>query len=100
MNLEAGTMMQGADHTGKVPEYVGALTGRRVTVNGGRIQVNVPANSGEIWIPEELMSESLTPLKTEEIVAPVKIEPPVNEETPTQEEPPVSEEIPTQELFK
>ena len=100
MNLEAGTMMQGADHTGKAPEYVGALTGRRVTVNGGRIQVNVPANSGEIWIPEELMSESLTPLKTEEIVAPVKIEPPVNEETPTQEEPPVSEEIPTQELFK
>ena len=97
MNLEAGTMMQGADHTGKAPEYVGALTGRRVTVNGGRIQVNVPANSGEIWIPEELMSESLTPLKTEEIVAPVKIEPPVNEETPTQEEPPVSEEIPTQE---
>lgn len=93
MNLEAGTMMQGADHTGKVPEYVGALTGRRVTVNGGRIQVNVPANSGEIWIPEELMSESLTPLKTEEIVAPVKIEPPVNEETPTQEEPPVSEEV-------
>lgn len=93
MNLEAGTMMQGADHTGKAPEYVGALTGRRVTVNGGRIQVNVPANSGEIWIPEELMSESLTPLKTEEIVAPMKIEPPVNEETPTQEEPPVSEEV-------
>lgn len=93
MNLEAGTMMQGADHTGKAPEYVGALTGRRVTVNGGRIQVNVPANSGEIWIPEELMSESLTPLKTEEIVAPVKIEPPVNEAIPTQEEPPVSEEV-------
>ena len=96
MNLEAGTMMQGADHTGKAPEYVGALTGRRVTVNGGRIQVNVPANSGEIWIPEELMSESLTPLKTEEIVAPMKIEPPVNEAIPTQEEPSVNEETPTQ----
>ena len=97
MNLEAGTMMQGADHTGKAPEYVGALTGRRVTVNGGRIQVNVPANSGEIWIPEELMSESLTPLKTEEIVAPMKIEPPVNEAIPTQEEPSVNEETPAQE---
>ena len=97
MNLEAGTMMQGADHTGKAPEYVGALTGRRVTVNGGRIQVNVPANSGEIWIPEELMSASLTPLKTEEIVAPVKIEPPVNEAIPTQEEPSVNEETPAQE---
>ena len=92
MNLEAGTMMQGADHTGKAPEYVGALTGRRVTVNGGRIQVNVPANSGEIWIPEELMSESLTPLKTEEIVAPVKIEPPAQEETLVSEEPPAQEE--------
>ena len=97
MNLEAGTMTQGADHTGKAPEYVGALTGRRVTVNGGRIQVNVPANSGEIWIPEELMSESLTPLKTEEIVAPMKIEPPVNEAIPTQEEPSVNEETPAQE---
>ena len=97
MNIEAGTMTQGADHTGKAPEYVGALTGRRVTVNGGRIQVNVPANSGEIWIPEELMSESLTPLKTEEIVAPMKIEPPVNEAIPTQEEPSVNEETPAQE---
>ena len=97
MNIEAGTMTQGADHTGKAPEYVGALTGRRVTVNGGRIQGNVPANSGEIWIPEELMSESLTPLKTEEIVAPMKIEPPVNEAIPTQEEPSVNEETPAQE---
>ena len=97
MNIEAGTMTQGADHTGKAPEYVGALTGRRVTVNNGRIQVNVPANSGEIWIPEELMNESPTPLKTEEIVAPVKIEPPVNEAIPTQEEPSVNEETPAQE---
>ena len=32
-------------------EYVGALTGRRVPVNGGRIQVSVYGNSGEIWIP-------------------------------------------------
>ncbi|MBQ6788088.1 MAG: alpha-amylase [Lachnospiraceae bacterium] len=57
MNLEAGYS----------PEYVGALTGERVSVNGGRIQVRVPANFGEIWIPEELCSESFAPIKTVEI---------------------------------
>lgn len=83
MNVEAGN--------GNTPEYVGALTGRIVTVNNGRIQVNVPANSGEIWIPKELMSESLAPIKTEEIVAPVKIETPVKEAAPVKTETPVKE---------
>ncbi|MGN0513217.1 MAG: alpha-amylase family glycosyl hydrolase, partial [Lachnospiraceae bacterium] len=87
MNIEAGTMTQAS-------EYVGVLTGRRVTVNAGRIQVNVPANSGEIWIPEELMSEGLAPLKTEEIVATVKIETPVNEAAPVKVEAPVNEVAP------
>ncbi len=32
-------------------EYIGALSGEKVSVNGGRITVNVKANSGEIWIP-------------------------------------------------
>ena len=36
---------------GNVAEYVGALSGERVSVNGGRITVNVKANSGDIWIP-------------------------------------------------
>lgn len=84
MNIETGTMTQAS-------KYVGVLTGRRVTVNEGRIQVNVPANSGEIWIPEELMSESLAPLKTEKIVAPVKIETSVNEAAPVKEKTPHSE---------
>ncbi len=57
MNLEAG-------HSA---EYVGVLTGKRISVNGGRIQVCVPANSGEIWIPAELCSESFAPIKTVEI---------------------------------
>ncbi len=48
-------------------EYVGALTGERISVNDGRIQVRVPANSGEVWIPAELYSESLVPIKTVEI---------------------------------
>lgn len=32
-------------------EYVGALTGQRTDVSGGRLVVNVPANAGEIWLP-------------------------------------------------
>ena len=57
MNLQAGNSS----------EYVGALTGQRVSVNGGRIQVSVPANSGEIWIPAEVCGESFAPIKTVEI---------------------------------
>ena len=86
MNVEAGN--------GNTPEYVGALTGRKVTVNNGRIQVNVPANSGEIWIPKELMSECLARIKTEEIVAPVKTETPVKEVAPMKTETPVKETAP------
>ncbi len=52
---------------GDAVEYVGALTGERVSVNGGRIQVRVPANSGEIWIPAELFGESFAPIQTVEI---------------------------------
>ncbi len=73
MNLEAG-------HSA---EYVGALTGERIAVNGGRIQVRVPANFGEVWIPVELYSESFAPIKAVEIEKtpkPVKVM-----ETPKQE---------------
>ncbi len=57
MNLEAGCSA----------EYVGALTGERVAVNNGRIQVKVLANYGEIWIPSELCNESFAMIKTVEI---------------------------------
>lgn len=36
---------------GNGKEYIGALTGQKVSVNNGNISVNVKANSGEIWIP-------------------------------------------------
>ena len=48
-------------------EYVGALSGEKVSVNGGRIQVKVPANYGEIWLPDEFEAERIIPLKTSEI---------------------------------
>jgi len=82
MNLEAGCCA----------EYVGALTGEKVAVNGGRIQVKVSANSGEIWIPVELCGESFAPIKTVEIEK--KVEPEivaeaenevVKEETPIEQ---------------
>ena len=66
MNLEAG----GA------AEYIGALTGEKVVADGGRIQVKVPANFGEIWIPAELCIESFAPIRTVEIAKapePVKV---------------------------
>ena len=36
---------------GACAEYVGALSGERVTVQDGRFRVNVAGNSGEIWLP-------------------------------------------------
>ncbi len=48
-------------------EYLGALTGEKVCVCNGQIQVKVPANSGEIWIPAELIDKSFAPVKTVKI---------------------------------
>ena len=52
---------------GKVKEYMGALSGERVLVNGGYLQAAVAAHSGEIWIPAEICSDSFAPVKTVEI---------------------------------
>ena len=57
VDLEAGNSL----------EYIGVLTGERVSVKNGRIQVKVSANSGEIWIPEEMVDVSFEPIKTVEI---------------------------------
>jgi glycosidase len=64
---------------GNSEEYIGALTGQKVIVNGGRIQVKVYANSGEIWIPAEMFDKSIAPVKTVKIE---KIPEPVKEEEP------------------
>ncbi len=57
-------------------EYIGALSGEKVIVKDGEIQVQVSAISGEIWLPSELVDESFAPIKTVEIKKapePVKI---------------------------
>jgi len=43
--------------TGSADEYVGALTGKKVRVEYGRIRFSIAANSGEIWLPAGDMPE-------------------------------------------
>ena len=61
---------------GNSVEYIGALSGQKVAVQDGRINVTVPANSGEIWVPAGNMPE----------YKPFKVEISVKEETVTDEE--------------
>ena len=72
---------------------IGTLTGQKVSVQGGRINVTVAANSGEIWVPAGEMPDD-TPVKvtatesekaqTVEKVAEVSAQP-EQSETPVQE---------------
>ena len=50
-------------------EYVGALTGQHVYTNGGRLDVTVKANGGDIWIPIDLFTKDLGKIKTTEIIS-------------------------------
>ena len=38
--------------TGNCAAYIGALSGEKVSVQDGHINITQPANSGEIWVPE------------------------------------------------
>ena len=49
---------------GNAAEYIGTLSGQKVTVENGRINVTVRANSGEIWVPAGDMPE-YTPVDIE-----------------------------------
>ena len=42
---------------GNATEYIGTLTGEKVTVENGRINVTVAGNSGNIWVPAGDMPE-------------------------------------------
>lgn len=52
---------------GNSPEYMGALYGEKVAVNNGCIQVNVKANSGEIWVPVDKGDKKRTAGRLEEV---------------------------------
>lgn len=39
---------------GNTAQYIGALSGKKVSVENGQIHVTVPANGGEIWISADM----------------------------------------------
>ena len=67
---------------GKYSEYKGALFGSSVTARNGQINITIPANSGEIWLPKDHCDTAHTPLKTIAIQKhePVPSPPPQNKE--------------------
>ncbi|MEE0368325.1 MAG: alpha-amylase family glycosyl hydrolase [Blautia sp.] len=86
--------------TGSAPEYVGALTGQKVSAQGGRIRVRVAANSGEIWLPAGDMPE-YKPVRTEipeMTAAKEEITAPEAEENQTAENGTVTEAVPEKEV--
>ena len=44
---------------GSAAEYIGALSGEKVSATDGHITVNVKSNAGEIWIPAQAFSENI-----------------------------------------
>ena len=58
---------------GSSAAYTGALFGGKVTAHDGWITIRIPANSGEIWVSDELADGISAPLKAAEIP---KSEPP------------------------
>lgn len=61
---------------GNFKEYIGSLSGERITVNNGQIQVKVPANYGEIWVSEGEYTLNIEPIKSvtiEKATEPIKI---------------------------
>ena len=47
---------------GSADEYYGALTGQRVKVENGCINIKLEANSGEIWLPDYMKIADLKPV--------------------------------------
>jgi len=47
----------------KTGEYIGGLSGEKVSVIGGCISVNVKASSGDIWLPMSHTDEQVQPVK-------------------------------------
>ncbi len=50
---------------GNSAEYVGVLSGVKVKANGGMLSVNINANSGEIWVPSDIVDEGYKHIQVE-----------------------------------
>ncbi len=59
---------------GNSTEYIGAISGVSVSANNGMICVTVKANSGEIWIPKEMLDGSVEPVEFSEPVEEKQVE--------------------------
>ena len=72
---------------GSCTEYIGALSGQKVSVTNGTICVNVKANSGDIWIPltEEMKVDDITAKTTTTSETTITSESKHASETPTDE---------------
>lgn len=52
--------------SGNAAEYVGALSGVKVSANNGTITVNVKGNRGEIWLPADVAGDDVEPVELTE----------------------------------
>lgn len=67
--------------------YTGAISGNKVTVNGGYFEAQIPANYGEIWIDESKAGKcDFTKMETINKKPEVKVEEPVKPVEPVVEE--------------
>ena len=73
-------------------EYTGALSGEKASVNNGHINVQIPANCGEIWLPSRSTSDSFAPIKTIEIPKVKQAAPEVKKELKAAQEEKIPEE--------
>ncbi len=83
---------------GSAAQYIGALSGKKVSVENGQIHVLVPANGGEIWIPEvelpkEAKKESKQEAEKEVIIETEVIEKPVDHVADIAEKVPKTEDV-------
>lgn len=72
-----------------VEEYVGVLSGKRVHAEGGMLNVEIPGNYGEVWMPSDIMENE--PVEEESVVSVEKTTEEVKEE-PVAEVAPETEE--------
>ncbi len=97
---------------GNAAEYIGALSGEKVSVVNGNIVVNVKRNSGDIWVPyvreaigeeleeileESVLTEEVTASEIEEQEESIFVEEDIVTEVPAMEEDVIVEESMTED---
>ncbi len=98
------TMNVPAGNTG---EYIGALSGQKLSVDNGRLNIMVKGNSGDIWLPSNADTRRLASVETPVVEAPttpapeptaLTLEPTVLTPEPIAETPTIPTSEPTVEV--